>query len=61
MDSDDENFNDYKESKNMTGKNMDDLDLRRINEFIDDKYRNNNVPPRFHQKPFTAEGAAEIE
>ena len=40
---------------------MDDLDLRRINHFIDEKYRYNNVPPRFHQKPFTAEKAAEIE
>lgn len=39
LDSEDENFKDYVESKNAGTGNYDDEDLKSINFFIDEKYR----------------------
>lgn len=60
LDSDDENFKDYVESKGSKDTNNDDLDLKRINWHLDENYRFQHVQPRQINKPNNAGEAAEI-
>ena len=61
LDSDDENFKDYAESKNKGDQDNDDMDIRKMNQFIDKRFKYTGAQPRAVKKPITGEQAAIID